>query len=511
MLQRIPHVASAPPTLPHEALAHLHTPIAPPTCRLPFERSHNSDNLKLLNQYVDQLATGANPAPISVSFWTRGDLQLELTDAMLDGSLGSLYLAFGLITSDEWAELRAANPTGVTADDTNLLQWLDETVRDAVATADEHEQRKKLVRELKATIEFRFGLNAVRVGNTYSSTSVDLARQLECLRVFEAFLTEQASTEAYEGLTFELYHPWSAPSQTYAWVDGGAAERMQAAAMKAHISADGCMHLIADRATIRGQIESLDRQHARVLGGVNGFWARRQRDLVPQLRAALAVQNVWCDNRSAESQEAFVLWAGRILNARSAFADALVDRTFSFSVLVHSDPASPLIDYMATSSVLQARAALRQLQQSALCAAGACTTGSPGSAPPRLFDTHFCEALLRRLSPRDVLPCRACMSDQGRTDAGALRLRAADSARVPDERHRRRGGLHRHEPLQPRGRGVVPAGRGAPRLLQFPCTGPRASCNHTVRLSNLLDSTRSGRVVAGSSGALMGRRRRACR
>jgi hypothetical protein len=288
-----------------------------------------------------------------VSFWTRGDLQLELTDAVLDGSLGNLYLAFGLISEEEWAELQAQNPTGVTGDDTNLLQWLDETVRDAVATADEHEQRKKLVRELKATIEFKFGLAAVRVGNTYSSSSVDLARQLECLRVFEAFLSEQSNTEIFEGLTFELYHLWSAPSQTYQWTDGTASKRMEAAVMKAHISSDGSMHLIADRSTIKGQIESLDRKHARVLSSVNDFWSRRQRDLVPQLRRVLGVQNVWCDNRSAESQEAFVLWAGRILNAKAAFEEALEGRLYSFSVLVHSDPASPLVDYLATSSVLQ--------------------------------------------------------------------------------------------------------------------------------------------------------------
>jgi hypothetical protein len=123
--------------------------------------------------------------------------------------------------------------------------------------------------------------------------------------------------------------------------------------MKAHISSDGSMHLIADRSTIKGQIESLDRKHARVLSSVNDFWSRRQRDLVPQLRRVLGVQNVWCDNRSAESQEAFVLWAGRILNAKAAFEEALEGRLYSFSVLVHSDPASPLVDYLATSSVLQ--------------------------------------------------------------------------------------------------------------------------------------------------------------
>ena len=86
----------------------------------------------------------------------RGELQLELIDARLTGSLGGLYLSFGLITEDEMSEWEAVS--GLPPDDTNFLQWLHETMQDAVACADEHEQRKKLVRELKATIEFKYGL-----------------------------------------------------------------------------------------------------------------------------------------------------------------------------------------------------------------------------------------------------------------------------------------------------------------------------------------------------------------
>ena len=345
---------SAAPLSRAKPLLLLRTPHAEVAvaCRLPFERSHNSENLKLLNEYVDKLATGGNPAPVSVSFWIKGDLQLQLLDANLNGSLAGLYLAFGLITPEELEEMQAGDKL-VTAEDTNLIKWLDETVKDAVATADEHEQRKKLVRELKATIEFKFNLNAVRVGNTYSSTTVDLARQLECLRVFEVFLAEMADAHAFQELTFQLYHPWCAPSQTYQWTDESEQPRMEAAVMNAHVAADGSMHIIADRSTIKSQLATLDLEHARVLSTVNGFWGRRQRDLVPQLRKVLAVQNVWCDNRSTESQEEFVLWSGRILNARAVFEDVLEGRSFSFSVLVHSDEASPLVDYLATSSVLQ--------------------------------------------------------------------------------------------------------------------------------------------------------------
>jgi hypothetical protein len=334
------------------------THLAVVICRLPYERSHNSDNLKLLNEYADKLASGISPPVCPISFWVKQDLQLELIKANLDGSFATLYVAMGLISESEAAELRSESLSGAAAAGTNLLQWLDETVQDAVATADEHEARKRLVRELKAAVEYRSGLGAVRVDNTYASTTVDLARQLECLRVFEAHLLDTDDANIYRGLTFQLYHPWSAPSQTYQWSDGASGgQRMASALMNAHVAADGCMHVIADRTTIQSQLESIDLGHAKVLASVNDFWGRRQRDLTPQLRRVLGVQNVWCDNRNTESQEDFVLWAGRMLNAREDFEAALDGRSFSFSVLVHSDDASPLIDYMPSSSVLQVRAA----------------------------------------------------------------------------------------------------------------------------------------------------------
>lgn len=111
-----------------------------------------------MNQYIDDLAAEFNPTPVTVSFWVRGELQLELIDARLSGSLAGLYHAFGEITDEELQEWNESHPSGLSPDDTNFLQWLHETVQDAVACADEHEQRKKLVRELKATIEFKYGL-----------------------------------------------------------------------------------------------------------------------------------------------------------------------------------------------------------------------------------------------------------------------------------------------------------------------------------------------------------------
>ena len=320
---------------------------------LPFERTHNSESLKLLNQHVDELAQGWSPLPVDISFWTKGHLQLELVHVRLDGSLGNLYLAFGLITAEKCDEMYA-NQTQLGKNDKKFLEWLRDTVADAVATADEHENLKKLVREMKAGTEFKHNLAAVRVGNTYSSTTIDLKRQLECVRDLEAFLLDE-NVEKFRALTFHLYHPRSAPSKTYQWVDPHGHYRMESSVMNAHIAADGSMHVIADRSTFKSQIASLDLGHARALAGVNDFWGKRQRDLIPVLREVLRVQNIWCDNRNTENQEQFVLWAGRILNARTVFQEELQCRHFKFSLLVHSDETCPLIDYMSTSSVLQVR------------------------------------------------------------------------------------------------------------------------------------------------------------
>lgn len=44
----------------------------------------------------------------------------------------------------------------------------------------------------------------------------------------------------------------------------------------------------------------------------------RGRELAPALEALLGVQHVWCDMRSQESSQRFVLWAGYVLDSRCA-------------------------------------------------------------------------------------------------------------------------------------------------------------------------------------------------
>ena len=47
--------------------------------------------------------------------------------------------------------------------DTNFLHWLSETVAEAALTADQHEALKRAIRELRVSVEARFGLASVQV------------------------------------------------------------------------------------------------------------------------------------------------------------------------------------------------------------------------------------------------------------------------------------------------------------------------------------------------------------
>lgn len=49
---------------------------------------------------------------------------------------------------------------------------------------------------------------------------------------------------------------------------------------------------------------------------VTMFWLKRVRDLSPVLRDLLGVENVWCDSRTEQNSQNFVLWAGYILEQR---------------------------------------------------------------------------------------------------------------------------------------------------------------------------------------------------
>lgn len=332
---------------------------------LPFERQANSEALKALNQYIDRLSQQQrHKSAVVLNFWVKGRVGLEQVTAELDGSLRNLYRAFELITDEEWADLRDDARGGAPALDVDVLQWLRDTISSAVNSADEHARLKQLVRESRAVAERKHSLAVIKLGELTASSG-DLRRQLECLRILDAHLTlsgeggsdhprSSGAVARLDGLALRLYHPYDAPSQTYSWVDPAGCMRLEASVMTAHIAEDGTIHLVADRASISAQLASLNVARAHSLSAVHNYWARRQRELLPALKAVLGVKTVWCDNKSVAAQQRCVLWAGGVLGARAAFDAAIGGRRYNFTILVHADDNSPLIDFSPSSSVLQA-------------------------------------------------------------------------------------------------------------------------------------------------------------
>ncbi|EFN55586.1 hypothetical protein CHLNCDRAFT_52409 [Chlorella variabilis] len=100
----------------------------------PYERAKNSEALKALNVYADQLSQGLRPQAAKLTFFVRqesedealGQISAELPSY---GSLGPLFFAFGLISEEE---LKQGAGAVSSADDRDLAAWLRETVDEAV-------------------------------------------------------------------------------------------------------------------------------------------------------------------------------------------------------------------------------------------------------------------------------------------------------------------------------------------------------------------------------------------
>jgi hypothetical protein len=49
---------------------------------------------------------------------------------------------------------------------------------------------------------------------------------------------------------------------------------------------------------------------------VSFFWLKRVRDLTPAVTQLLGVRSVWCDTKSEQNSQKFVIWAGFLLEKR---------------------------------------------------------------------------------------------------------------------------------------------------------------------------------------------------
>lgn len=96
-----------------------------------------------------------------MEFWVKDGEHLTRIDALLPstGSLGPLFYAFSLITEEE---LKAGTGRDDVSD-TNFLEWLRDTVFEAVKIAEQHESLKLRIRESRANIEYKYQLASLQV------------------------------------------------------------------------------------------------------------------------------------------------------------------------------------------------------------------------------------------------------------------------------------------------------------------------------------------------------------
>lgn len=116
---------------------------------------------QVLNAYVDDIAQGMSPNPAKLEFYVRDAGALVKREAELPGhgSLGPLFYAFGLISVEA---LNASDPYANVMD-TNFLGWLQETVQEAVRTAEQHEVLKWRIRKYRDLLQEKFALQSVQV------------------------------------------------------------------------------------------------------------------------------------------------------------------------------------------------------------------------------------------------------------------------------------------------------------------------------------------------------------
>mmetsp|Transcript_35180 Transcript_35180/g.90006 ORF Transcript_35180/g.90006 Transcript_35180/m.90006 type:complete len:629 (+) Transcript_35180:339-2225(+) len=325
----------------------------------PYECATNSESLKALNGYVDALTRRMLTSMDSrtLVFYVREGEKMQKISAELpaNGSLGPLFYAFGLISKEDL--LSGQGSYSSQDDDTNFLEWLQETVQDAVRTSDYHDSLKERIRELTTSLESKFALGSVQFSGGHAMGSMDQLRQIESIKVLDAaltmFETERGNPQSslLSGLNIMLYHPDIAPMETFSYMSASIDK------MRSHISKDGMLHLLADRAIIRSAIKSLDISRAQLLTRLTRFWLQRVQKLTPAVTDLLRVESVWADTRTETGSQKFVLWAGALLEHRHDFEAVLPPgREFSFSILVHCDPSGPMVDFLASSCVLQVRA-----------------------------------------------------------------------------------------------------------------------------------------------------------
>jgi Domain of unknown function (DUF4460)/Domain of unknown function (DUF4461) len=345
----------------------------------PFERSKNAESLKALNVYADQLSKGLTPDPARLEFYVKqgeGIFSQVLTSLPGTASLSPLFFSFGLITEEE--ALRDAATVAYATDGNdarNLYEWLSAVAEEAALAADQHDAMKREVRLLRSDLEEQYGFATLDIGGEFVLGGEAQRQQVEALTslaqglevLFSSSFQQQQNQifspsgkvekSDFRNLAVRLYHPEGAPLVTVGYQDADGTYNVRTEPMESHVGETGILHIVGHEnpARVAAALDKLDLSRAQLLSKVSSFWVRRSRELANALRVTLAVENVWFDARTEDSARKFVLWVGAVLEKKGKLVDALLGRTYAFSILVHSDLSSPLLDFIESSSVLQVR------------------------------------------------------------------------------------------------------------------------------------------------------------
>ncbi len=71
-----------------------------------------------------------------------------------------------------------------------------------------------------------------------------------------------------------------------------------------------------DEGVIRGRTPGPSSAHCWCTTQVSFFWLKRVRDLTPAVTQLLGVRSVWCDTKTEQNSQKFVLWAGYLLEKK---------------------------------------------------------------------------------------------------------------------------------------------------------------------------------------------------
>ena len=271
----------------------------------------------------------------------RPGAPLERVEVRLPGGRGGLR---ALLRAFELDEEAGEAGEGLGPGDTSLVDFLQEQVGKALALQKEVARLKLLVEAASSEVVREFGLADLAVGGAGLKGAADLEWSLSALEKLQGALRGLIKEEA-AGLRGHRLHlhrdrSWggSAPAK-----GGGSSGGAAAGGNLRALGEDGRIHLVADGA-IAEQLGGLDAEEARVLSRLEQYWTRRIEQLAPAVTEVLGVKSVVCDHLinpagqdTAAGAQAFVLWAGKLLSNKEAFALALKGRKFDFSILVHGD------------------------------------------------------------------------------------------------------------------------------------------------------------------------------